>query len=277
MSGMKYLLPCKCGQSVEIEPGQAGQNVVCSCGENLLVPTMLQVKALPVAPEKQIVPEQKTDTTVRTYGATLILFVLGITCVSAAYFLWWYGYRIPYSSFVFAVCLGLGLALIATSPVTVLRIWLRKNDTNILSRSFFIIGIALFFPAFILAVYLYLWTPNPLHATVKRTQFSYGSNQKMLHQDSTSIPYEELAILWVTDEKIDQMTPINLFLFFKTLEEPTFSNNFRDNYEAVWATYRIWIVVNVVLFILVFSSIVTSFFMPKRCVVVTGWSGSEWQ
>jgi len=81
----------------------------------------------------------------------------------------------------------------------------------------------------------------------------------------------------MTDEEIDQMSPMNLYFYFQTLEEPTFSYNFQENYEAVKYTYRIWVTGNVILLILAVLSIAASFFMSRETVVVTGWSGSEWQ
>ena len=270
---MKYLLPCKCGKSVEVEPGQAGQTVACTCGENLLVPSMLQIKVLPVAPEKPVLPRNKTKS---PHKAALVMFVAGIVGIFLSFPLWWFYAYIPFGDILFIACLGLGCALVPASLAIVLRARIRPNDTNILSRTFFTLGIVLLFPAFLLAIYLYLWIPEPRHAMYKRTLFSFGSNQRMLPQDSTPIPMEERDILWMRDEYIDQMMPMQLHTYFQTLREPTFSYNFRENYEAVLATYRIWVTVNVIVFILAFASIVVSFFMPKQNVIVTGWSGSEW-
>jgi len=273
---MKYLLPCQCGQSVEVEPGQAGQTVVCGCGENLLVPSMLQVKALPMVPEKSVSPREKTSVSYRVPLAIFVPF-LGIVCMVLAIPIGWFGWHLGFNgNFVFRTCLALGCTLLIASPILELRTWIRPDDTNILSRSFFILGIVLLFPALCLAFHLYVWTPDPAQALYKRTQFSHGSLQRPLHQDSTPIPMEERFILWMTDEHIDQMMPMELHLYFQTLEEPTFSYNFRENYEAVWATYRIWVTVNIIVFILAFTSIAVSFFMPKQNVVVTGWSGNEW-
>jgi hypothetical protein len=47
----KYLLPCRCGQTVTIESRQAGETVTCVCGETLSVPTMLGIIALEAAPD----------------------------------------------------------------------------------------------------------------------------------------------------------------------------------------------------------------------------------
>ena len=265
---MKYLLPCKCGQSVEIEPGQAGQMVVCACGENLLVPSMLQIKVLLVAPDKPIVPDGKIGA---PFKAALATFILGVVCLVLSVPLWWFGAVIE-----FGVCFGSGLAFLAASVAVALRTQIRPDDTNILSRTFFIIGIVFLFPSFLLALYLYAWTPDPRHATIKRTQFSYGTYQKPLYQDSTPISPSERNILWMTDEYIDQMMPMDLYLYFQTLKEPMFSSNFLENYEAVKETYRIWVIVNIILFLLAFSGMIVSFFMPTQNVVVTGWSGSEW-
>ncbi len=42
-----YLLPCACGNSVPVDIGQAGGRVVCSCGTQLDVPTLRQLRHLP--------------------------------------------------------------------------------------------------------------------------------------------------------------------------------------------------------------------------------------
>ena len=271
---MKYLLPCKCGQSVVIEPGLAGQTVVCACGENLLVPSMIQIKALPVAPDEPVAPGSKSSTP--PYRAAFAMLVLGGVGMALSGILWWIHALVPYGDLAFILCFGLGCPLVGASIALALRVRIRPDDANILSRSFFILGVALLFPAVLLATYLYLWTPNPRHATFKRTEFSYGSYQRPLYQDSTPISYAEQTILWMTDEYIDHMMPMELHVYFLKLEEPTFSYNFRDNYAAVLSTHRIWTTVNVFVFILAFVSIVVSFFMPKQNVIVTGWSGSEW-
>jgi len=311
---MKYLLPCKCGKTIEIEPGQAGQTVVCGCGENLLVPTMLQIKALPVATEKPVSQKDKANAQHKAALAMLIpgivflllsfpiwwfvsdlvaagCIILGCAFLTASgiplatlipgvlYLLlaipfWWFQDDFRYAPLLFGACLGLGGTLLAASFATAMRARLRPDDTNILSQSFFYIGVFLLFPTCLFAAYMYAWTPDPLHALFKPTQKSFG--QRMLPQDSTPIPWEERNILWMSDERIDQMMPMEFHQFFQTLEEPMFSLNFIENYEAVRKTYRIWVTVNVILFILAFASIAVSFFMPKQNVIVTGWSGSEW-
>ena len=205
---MKYLLPCKCGLAVKIEAGQAGQTVTCSCGEKLLVPTMLQVKALPVAPE-------------------------------------------------------------ISRP--------QSEEAGMLGRTFFILGIVLLVPALCFALYLFIYPPLPSDVLEKRKEFSFGTNKRMLIQDSTPIAWSEHLILQMTDEHVDHMMPMELFFYFRTLKEPTFSYNFIDNYEAIKDTYRIRVTATAILFALAMLSLVASFFMPKQQVVVTGWSGSEWQ
>ena len=49
----KYLLPCSCGKEVLIETSQAGGNVLCECERSLKIPTLLQMKRLPLAEEAQ--------------------------------------------------------------------------------------------------------------------------------------------------------------------------------------------------------------------------------
>lgn len=43
----RYLLPCDCGQHVEVDVGQAGGQVVCACGRTLHVPTLRKLRHLP--------------------------------------------------------------------------------------------------------------------------------------------------------------------------------------------------------------------------------------
>ena len=45
----KYLLPCKCGQNIEVDAGQSGLTVTCACGATLEVPTMRGLSTLAVA------------------------------------------------------------------------------------------------------------------------------------------------------------------------------------------------------------------------------------
>jgi hypothetical protein len=44
-----YLLPCKCGQKVEVDTTQAGLTVKCTCGSTLDVPTMRDIVRLECA------------------------------------------------------------------------------------------------------------------------------------------------------------------------------------------------------------------------------------
>lgn len=47
----QYLLPCRCGQSIVVEPRLAGEMTVCpACGTMLQVPTMREMAALEPAP-----------------------------------------------------------------------------------------------------------------------------------------------------------------------------------------------------------------------------------
>ena len=205
---MKYQLPCPCGLCVEIEPSQAGQTVVCACGENLLVPSMLQVKTLRGVPE-------------------------------------------------------------TTKPP--------HKEMGILRRTFLIFGIVLFIPAILLAWHLYQRAPQPRDVSLKQVFFSFGTNKRMLFQDSTPISNVEHTILWMTDEYIDQMMPMDLYFYFRTLEKPMFGYNVIDNYDALKDRHRIWVTVDIILFFLAVLGVVASFFMPKQNAVVTGWSGSDWQ
>ena len=277
-STMKYLLSCKCGQSHEIEPGQAGQTVVCDCGENLIVPSMLQVKALPVAPEKPTPQRRKKRNSV-PYRAAIINLILGIASLVLCFLIWKYMLISPSGAWWYVVFRGLTCAFLCTAVALAIRDWLKSplaEDTTI-RRTFFVLGVSLLFPAFPLASYLYQWPPHPLWVSFKQVYFSHGSIQRPLYQDSTPIPQSEHRILRMSNEAIDYMMPMDLYFYFQTLEEPTFSYNFQDNYEGIKDNYRIWVTGTIIVLLLAFLSIVASFFMPRQTVEIAGWSGSEWR
>lgn len=81
---MKYLLPCSCGQTVDVEPSQAGQTVTCRCGKNLLVPTLMQILQLEEAPQRPAVERIETGNMRRAF------FLIGIfVFLAACVFLCW--------------------------------------------------------------------------------------------------------------------------------------------------------------------------------------------
>jgi hypothetical protein len=53
-------LPCHCGQAVVVEPRQAGQTAVCSCGASLPIPTMLEIVALEPATVDSSLPQSES-------------------------------------------------------------------------------------------------------------------------------------------------------------------------------------------------------------------------
>ena len=275
---MKYLLPCKCGQSVEVVPSQAGQEVVCACGETLLVPSMLQVKALLVAPEKPVKHRSKKRT---PYISALTTFGSFVVCLVLTVLFRWSDIWQMNGAFwcLFVLLRGLTGSLFFTSVFLAIRDWIKSPlaEDTAMRRTFFVIGVVLLYPTLFLASYLYEWQPKPLHATLGRVEYTFSDYKRPIIQNSTPISPSEHIILRMRDEDIDRMMPMDLYLYFLTLEEPTFSFNFQDNYEAVKDTYRIWVTGTVIVFVLSILSIVASFFMPRHTVVVTGWSGSDWQ
>jgi hypothetical protein len=184
-----------------------------------------------------------------------------------------------FSAFWYVVFRGLTCAFLCTAVALAIRDWVKSplaEDTTV-RRTFFVLGVALLFPIFPLASYLYQWQPHPMWVSYKQVYFSHGSYQRLLRQDSTPIPPSEHRILRMTDAAIDRMTPMDLYFYFQTLEEPTFSYNFQDNYEGIKDNYRIWVMGTIIMFILALLSMVASFFMPRQTVEIAGWSGSDWQ
>jgi hypothetical protein len=77
----KYLLPCHCGQHVVVEPRQAGETVVCSCGVLIQVPTMLGMKALEPAMEETFRANADWGWPHRTLLVGLVLVAAAIAAV----------------------------------------------------------------------------------------------------------------------------------------------------------------------------------------------------
>lgn len=76
----KYLLPCVCGLETAVEPRQAGETVVCSCGSPLQVPTMREIANLEIAP-----PESAPSPAAATrWGTPQRLVLLGTAIAAAA-------------------------------------------------------------------------------------------------------------------------------------------------------------------------------------------------
>jgi len=79
---LKYFLPCKCGQRLTVEPRQAGEIVVCQCGQSLEVPTLRQLKQL-----EPLIVEDGSARSVWGVGQSLILLgmVILLSGVGLAY------------------------------------------------------------------------------------------------------------------------------------------------------------------------------------------------
>ena len=77
----KYLLPCRCGQQFVVEPRQAGETIICSCGSSLPIPTMLGMAALELAPEASVAPPSRAGWSWRQgmllLGGVLVLGAMG--------------------------------------------------------------------------------------------------------------------------------------------------------------------------------------------------------
>jgi hypothetical protein len=78
----RYLLPCTCGRRLTVTAAQAGDLLLCECGQRVEVPTLRHLAAL----------EQVNDAPPRerTWGARQGLIFLGATLIvlAAAAFLW---------------------------------------------------------------------------------------------------------------------------------------------------------------------------------------------
>lgn len=151
-----------------------------------------------------------------------------------------------------------------------------KTETGYLRRAFLYLGIVLVVPSLLFLLWTLQTRPHPRDVSKKQVDFVYG--QTKVHQDSTPIPNFEHQVLWIQDEHFDDMLPIELFYYFQMLKSgPNFSINFWENYQALRDAFHIRLTTACILILLSIGFIVVSFFLPKKNVVVTGWSGTDWR
>jgi hypothetical protein len=60
----QHLVTCVCGRQLPVDLGQAGEQLTCVCGTNVSVPTLRQLRQLPLAAAAEAAP-----TAGRTWGA----------------------------------------------------------------------------------------------------------------------------------------------------------------------------------------------------------------
>ena len=244
-------MPCQCGKTVVVEISQAGNEVVCSCGQNLTVPSMLKIKQL-----EPFGTDADADETIVSSAAVVrrTLFVVGLLLF------------LP--SFYFAA-----LAVLSLSWSPCAAFLSRDPRLNVP-------GINMKFQFKIYHVDIGLGSmrpPQPIDVLRKQTSYIY---QDIVHvQDSTPLTAGERQTLGLPDEYIDYyLSPFDVFLFIKTLgPSPSFGDNFRENYQGLWDAYYIrvtavfvWLAVSLIL-------IVASFLIPNRTQQVGVRKGTEWR
>ncbi len=85
---MKYLLPCdQCGTEHEVDPSQAGENLVCPCGRTLEVPSLRGLRELKPATSGPAQPAAARPATELPRRLILVggMLLLAIGTVVAAY------------------------------------------------------------------------------------------------------------------------------------------------------------------------------------------------
>ena len=77
-----YLLPCSCGKKIEVDAGQSGLNVRCSCGAELTVPAMRGLSQLERASEPPA--GRPVEAPASTWGARQAQLFLGVLIMLGA-------------------------------------------------------------------------------------------------------------------------------------------------------------------------------------------------
>lgn len=86
MMSERYLLVCECGRNLPVELGQAGGHIRCSCGREVDVPTLRQLRKLPLAPADYVADAPAWTWQKATMFVGLLLVVAG--AVFGAYTRW---------------------------------------------------------------------------------------------------------------------------------------------------------------------------------------------
>jgi len=83
---MQYLLPCPCGQKLPVDASQAGLHVRCTCGTELHVPTLRDLKVLERASAggSRTTGAGATGAQAGTWGPKQAVAFLGLSMVTVA-------------------------------------------------------------------------------------------------------------------------------------------------------------------------------------------------
>jgi hypothetical protein len=81
-----YLLPCNCGNKIRVDAGQAGAKVLCSCGQQLTVPTfrvLRELEGAPAAPAAAAAREERPWSAGRgmLFSAGLLISVIAAVLI----------------------------------------------------------------------------------------------------------------------------------------------------------------------------------------------------
>ncbi len=83
----KYLLPCTCGKKIPVESRQAGEEILCDCGQRLTAPTMLSMRNLEPVPTEPGSSETINGGGLKPWGARQRVMLVG--CIALLGFVAW--------------------------------------------------------------------------------------------------------------------------------------------------------------------------------------------
>lgn len=253
----KHILTCDCGKEHPIETFQAGQTLLCECGKTLKIPSMLHIKKLPLFEESD--PAAPAEPSGKRNS----------------------GEKAPKED----------VEQKADSSASNTAAPPRKSSERTLSGSrlgIFIVGIALLL---VLGFLLFRTLMNPPVPTqVFQKQRDFIQNGTVVHRDSLPVTPEDFAFYindqaepgqWVlvNDIFIEQrMSPYMLCDYFNLLKDgPRLSDNFYENYEILKTTFRMKVVLYIVLLVLSAVVCLLPWLLPKKRTTVGAIRGAEWK
>ncbi|HEV3005920.1 MAG TPA: hypothetical protein VGX78_15745 [Pirellulales bacterium] len=84
-----YLLPCTCGKKIEVDAGQAGLSVRCSCGVDVPVPTMRGLALLERTEPRTLPSEGPSTDWGRSQGLVFLGLVIMLAASLGGLYVWW--------------------------------------------------------------------------------------------------------------------------------------------------------------------------------------------
>lgn len=267
---IQYTVRCRCGKPYPVETRQSGGEIVCECGETIAIPSMLQLRKLPIwegAPDSG--SAEKSDPTGQD------------------------GYSSPQTDSVVQAESEKPGATNDNGQITPAsgNTFAKSDLPPVLAGNrlgVFIIGclLSLFFGY---AIYrLTTFPPNPLAVFFKQTAFANDGNVVRRNSSPVSESDYEFFLFYdphfrqtfvVDDHFIDQaMGPFLAYKYLDSLKNGLqLSDNFYENFEEVKNNWRVRLGASILALVISLIICAIPWLMPRKKKVVGAIRGAQWK